>query len=124
MAGLESGKQPEECADLLALPSRQLNQELKMKTRHEYGNKPEGYSENEEEIAEDVTFKKDNKNAKDAFLIDQQHEVAPGNATSGSVQAELSIDGELNTDFIERRNAAITDRRNTVTINQRIDASQ
>lgn len=29
-----------------------------MKTRHEYGNQPEGYSEEEEEIAEDVNFKK------------------------------------------------------------------
>jgi len=122
--GWNQGDGTEECAAIPALPYLHLNQELKMKTRHEYGNKPEGYTENEEEIAEDVIFKKDNKNAKAAFLVDQQHDVEPGNATSGTVQAELSIDGELNTDFIERRNAAITDRRNTVTINQRIDASQ
>lgn len=89
-----------------------------MKTRHEYGNKPEAYSELEEEVAEDVTFKNDNENAKAAFLIDQHHDVVPGNATSDGAQAEPPVEGVLHTDFIERRNAAIADRRNAVTINQ------
>jgi len=96
-----------------------------MKTKHEYGNKPEeGYSELEEEIAEDVKFKADNVIAKAAFLIDQQHDAVPVNATSDGVQAEPAVEAVLHTDFIDRRNAAITDRRNVATINQRIDTSQ
>jgi hypothetical protein len=101
-----------------------LNQELKMKTKHEYGNKPEGYTENEEEIAEDVIFKKNNKNAKEAFLFDQHHDIEPGNATSDGFQAGPAVEGVLHTDLIERRNAAITDRRNVATINQPIDGGQ
>ena len=107
-----------------------------MKTKHEYGNKPEGYSELEEEIAEDAKFKNDNKNAIAAFLNEQHHDVVPGNATSDGVQAEPPVEGVLHTDIIdhrdafrnletahlhsvvlhtdiiERRKAAITDRRN------------
>ena len=106
-----------------------------MKTRHEYGNKPEK-SELEEEIAEDVKFNDDNENAKAAFLNEQHHDVVPGNATSDGVQAEPPVEGVLHTDIIdhrddfrnletahlhsvvlhtniiERRNAAITVRRN------------
>ena len=95
-----------------------------MKTRHEYGNQPEVFSEHDEEVAEEDNFKKDNSKAKAAFLSDQQHDDVTGNATSDAVWAEPPLEGILHTDFIDRRNAAITDRRNVVATNQRIDASQ
>ncbi|MBK7422502.1 MAG: hypothetical protein IPJ48_05045 [Propionivibrio sp.] len=94
-----------------------------MKTKHEYGNKPE-HSELEEEIAEDIKFNDNNENAKAAFLIDQRHDAASGIATFDCVQAEPAVEAVLHTDFIERRDAAIIDRRNVAKINQRIDASQ
>lgn len=84
-----------------------------MKTKHEYGNQPEGYLEPEEEFAEEDNFKKDNKDAKAAFLTDQQHNDIPGNVTSEGVPGEPPLDAMLHTDFIERRNAAITDRRHS-----------
>ncbi len=76
-----------------------------MKTKHEYGNKPKGYSELEEEIPEDVVFKNDNKNAMAAFLIDQHHDVLPKNATYDGVQAEPPVEVVLHTDIDDRRNA-------------------
>lgn len=82
-----------------------------MKSKHEYGNHPEEYSEDEEEIAEDVNFKKENLDAKAAFLSDQHHEDIPGNVTLEGVQREPPLEVMLHTDFIERRNAAVTDRR-------------
>jgi hypothetical protein len=93
-----------------------------MKNKHEYGNQPEGYSELEEEIAEDVIFKNDNKNAKSAFLNDQQHEAAPGNAMTDRVQTTPPLEGVEHTDFVERRDTAIKDRRNSVTVNLGNDA--
>ncbi len=82
-----------------------------MKTKHEYGNKSE-VSELDEQIAEEVKFIHDNEKAIAAFLISQHHDVVPGHATPDEVQAEPPVEGELHTDFIDRRKAAITDRRN------------
>lgn len=101
-----------------------------MKTRHEYGNKPE-YSEHDEETAEDVKFKDDNENAKAAFIIDQRHDAVPGKATPDGVQAEPSMEVVLITDVIDRRTGALKsrrsgalyDRRNGTTIDRRIGAS-
>ena len=93
-----------------------------MKTRHEYGNKPE-YSEIEEETSADDKFKADNVIAKAAFLIDQQHDAVLGNESSGRDQAEPAVETVLHTDVIDRCNGALNNRRNGAAIDRRIGTS-
>ena len=89
-----------------------------MKNKHEYGNQLEGYSEEEEEISEDVNFKKDNMNAKAAFLIDQRHNEVSSNAKLNSSVTDPDVEVVVITDVVDRRTRSLNNRR-TVTHDDR-----
>ena len=86
-----------------------------------FANQPTGNDEIEQSIAENVDSK---KIAETAYLIAQKRDFAPGNTRSDWLKAESKVEDVLNTDFIDRRNAAIADRRNDANSNRRIPAGE
>lgn len=69
---------------------------------------PVGNDEYEQSIAEHVLY---SKIAETAICIAQQRGFVPGHELSDWIQAKTQVGGELTTEFFERRNCALVDRR-------------
>ncbi len=101
-----------ENAEVAAFHSKRMTRELKIETKKESPNKPEGNDEYEQLIAEDASFNAKPMIEEAAFFIAEQRGFAPGAEVSDWLQAETSIERLLrSTSAEERRKAGIEDRR-------------
>ena len=107
-------------ADAAAFHAERITNKRNTESIRQFANQPTGNDEIEQSIAENVDS---DKIAETAYLIAEKRDFAPGNARSDWLKAESRVEDVLNTDFIDRRNAAIADRRNAATMDRRNSAS-
>lgn len=86
-----------------------------------FANQPTGNDEIEQSIAEDADSK---KIAETAYLIAQRREFGLGNERSDWLKAESKVEDVLKTEFIDRRDDTIPDRRTAASSNRRISARE
>ncbi|MBK7422501.1 MAG: DUF2934 domain-containing protein [Propionivibrio sp.] len=107
-------------ADAVNFHAERITHKRNTESIRAFANQPTGNDEIEQSIAENVDS---TKIAETAFLIAEKRDFVPGYEKSDWLQAETQVEDVLNTDFIDRRNAAIADRRIAATINRRVSAS-
>lgn len=107
-------------ADAKSFHAKRMDDKLETETIREFANKPTGNDEIEQSIAENVDS---DKIAETAFLIAKKRDFVPGYERSDWLQAETEVEDVLITDFVDRRNGAIANRRNAATIDRRVSAS-
>lgn len=107
-------------ADAVDFHAERITHKRDTESIRAFANQPSGNDEIEQTIAENVDS---TKIAETAFLIAEKRDFAPGYEKSDWLKAESKVEDVLNTDFIDRRNAAIADRRIATTINRRVSAS-
>jgi len=75
--------------------ANRMSNKLKIKTRRESGNRPEGNYEYEQMIAEDVGFGVHHMIEEAAYFIAMRRGFAPGNELGDWLQAEADVDSLL-----------------------------
>lgn len=82
--------------------ANRMSNKLKIKTRRESGNRPEGNYEYEQMIAEDVGFGVQHMIEEAAYFIAMRRGFAPGNKLGDWLQAETDIDSLLHGTAIDQ----------------------
>lgn len=101
-----------ENAEVAEFHSKRMTRELKIETKKDSPNKPEGNYEYEQLIAEDASFNAKPMIKEAAFYIAEQRGFTPGSELSDWLQAEVSVESLLRRTFAkERRRAGVEDRR-------------
>lgn len=92
--------------------SKRMTRELKIETKKESPNKPEGNYEYEQLIAEEADFYAKPMIEEAAYFIAEQRGFAPGSEMSDWLRAEASVERLLRSASAnERRKAGVEDRR-------------
>lgn len=101
-----------ETVEVAEFHSKRMTRELKIETKKESPNKPQGNYEYQQLIAEDASFNAKPMIEEAAFYIAEQRGFVPGCEVSDWLQAEANVEGLLrSTSAEERRQAGVEDRR-------------
>lgn len=107
-------------ADAKDFHTERITQKKETESIRAFANLPTGNDEIEQSIAENADS---NKIAETAYLIAEKRDFSPGNERKDWLAAESKVEDMLNSDFNDRRNAAIANRRIATTMDRRVSAS-
>ncbi len=105
-------EQKQEKAEVAEFHNKRMKRELKIETKKDASNKPEGNYEYEQLVAEDASFNAKPMIEVAAFFIAERRGFVPGRELSDWLQAEAGVEGVLrNTSTERRKTGAEEDRR-------------